>query len=79
VDKSGRVLRCYGRRPAVRMSLGSSGECDAIPAFLQEFGRHRYVFVWDYLIINRLNNVFIWGQPIMGTPFSKSFEPLQVG
>jgi hypothetical protein len=29
--------------------------------------------------INRLNNVSIWDQPIMGTPFSKSFEPLQVG
>src|SRR5213080_1857749 len=47
--------------------LGSPGECAAGPAFLLEFGKHRYVFIWDYLVLYRLNNVFIWGQSIMGT------------
>jgi hypothetical protein len=42
--------------------LGSPGECDTGPAFFLIFGRHRYVFVWDYLVIDRLNNVFIWCQ-----------------
>jgi hypothetical protein len=51
--------------------LGSPGKCDAGPAFLREFGRHRYVIVWDYLVIDRLNHVFIWCQSTMGTPFSK--------
>ena len=50
-------------------SIGSPAECEAGPAFFLIFGRHRYVFVWDYLVLNRINRVFIWGQSIMGTPF----------
>jgi hypothetical protein len=46
--------------------LGSPGGCEVGPAFFLVFGRHRYVFVWDYLVIDRLNKVFIWGQSIMG-------------
>jgi hypothetical protein len=38
--------------------LGSPGGCDAGPAFLLEFGRHRHVSIWDYLLIDRLNNRF---------------------
>jgi hypothetical protein len=31
--------------------LGSPGECDAGPALFLIFGRHRYVIVWDYLVL----------------------------
>jgi hypothetical protein len=31
--------------------LGSLGGCDAGPAFFLIFGRHRYVFIWDYLVL----------------------------
>ena len=31
--------------------LGSPGGCDAGPAFFLIFGRHRYVLIWDYLVL----------------------------
>jgi hypothetical protein len=40
----------FGSHPDIE-DLGSRGECGAGPAFLREFGRHRYVFVWDYLVL----------------------------
>jgi hypothetical protein len=76
IDRIGRDSKEFGSHLDIE-DLGSPGECEAGPAFFLVFGRHRYVFIWDYLVLIRLNHVFIWGQSIMGTPFSKNFEPLQ--
>jgi hypothetical protein len=62
----------FGSHPDIE-DLGSPGGHEAGPAFFLVFGKRRYVFVWDYLVLYRLNNVFIWGQSIMGTSFSKNF------